>query len=148
MSELSALYQDVLLDHTDAPRNFGPLTGADLTREGYNPLCGDRVVISLKWKDASAKDPVIEHLTFEGEGCSICMASSSMLTEELINTPRSHALSQIDLFRKLMQSEVEPDVFESDVRALAGVRNFPVRIKCALLAWTTLNELLKNETHQ
>jgi len=137
---LDALYREVILDHHRHPRNFGKLAGADITEEGYNPLCGDRVEIAVKISDGK----VLAGCNFTGEGCSICMASASMMTEEVLGKPLSEVQETIDGFRALMKGEECPLAVEGDLESLVGVRNFPVRIKCALLPWTTLhNGLLK-----
>jgi len=137
---LDALYREVILDHHRHPRNFGKLVTADATEEGYNPLCGDRVEIAVKI-DANYS---VQECMFTGEGCSICMASASMMTEEVVGKPLEEVQETIDGFRALMKGEECPLAVEGDLESLVGVRNFPVRIKCALLPWTTLhNGLLK-----
>jgi nitrogen fixation NifU-like protein len=142
--ELNALYTDILMDHTDDPRNFGALVPADLQLEGYNPLCGDRIQLFLKISDPAAlSEARIEKCHFQGEGCSICMASTSMMTEKVTGLKTADAMAAIQDFRAVMQSKKEPSVLEGDLESLAGVRNFPVRIKCALLPWTTLQGLLQ-----
>lgn len=138
---LDALYREVILDHHRDPRNFGKLAGAEITEEGYNPLCGDRVEISLKVGEGK-----LAACMFAGEGCSICMASASMMTEEVQGKPLPEVQEIIDGFRALMKGEECPLAVEGDLESLVGVRNFPVRIKCALLPWTTLhNALLKRK---
>lgn len=136
---IDALYREVILDHHRDPRNFGKLEAADSFAEGYNPLCGDRVEIGLKVKDGK----ILADCRFQGEGCSICMASASMMTEEVIGKPLTEVAETIDGFRALMKGEECPLAVEGDLESLVGVRNFPVRIKCALLPWATLNDALK-----
>jgi nitrogen fixation protein NifU and related proteins len=136
--QLDALYREVILDHHRHPRNFGPLPGADAMVEGFNPLCGDRVEIALKLSDGK-----LFECKFKGEGCSICMASASMMTEEVSGKTLSEATAQVDNFRALMKGEECPLGVEGDLESLVGVRNFPVRIKCALLPWTTLAQSLE-----
>ncbi|MCC7441180.1 MAG: SUF system NifU family Fe-S cluster assembly protein [Bdellovibrionales bacterium] len=142
MSEhLDALYKDIILDHHKDPRNFGPLPGGAhvLKHEGYNPLCGDRVVLELDLAGGR-----LQGCNFHGEGCSICMSSASLMTEDLKGKPVAEALAAVQDFRDLMQGTRPPDESsEREVEALAGVRKFPVRIKCALLPWTTLKEALE-----
>lgn len=136
---LDALYRDIILDHHKEPRNFGPLQGAKVRHEGYNPLCGDRVVLELDV--AGGK---LAGCNFQGEGCSICMSSASLMTEDVKGRPVAEALGAVQDFRDLMQGKREPDEdSDREVEALAGVRKFPVRIKCALLPWTTLKEALE-----
>lgn len=137
-SALDALYREVILDHHRHPRNFGALEGADVKVEGYNPLCGDRIEIALNIRDGK-----LSACHFKGEGCSICMASASMMTEEVLRRPVAEVQETIDGFRALMKGEECPLAVEGDLESLVGVRNFPVRIKCALLPWTTLNDALK-----
>lgn len=135
---IDALYREVILDHHRHPRNFGALEGADALVEGYNPLCGDRVEIGVKLEGGKLKD-----CRFKGEGCSICMSSASMMTEELIGRPVEEVQETVDGFRALLKGEECPLAVEGDLESLVGVRNFPVRIKCALLPWTTLNDALR-----
>jgi nitrogen fixation protein NifU and related proteins len=136
---LDALYREVILDHHRHPRNFGSLEGADAKVEGYNPLCGDRIEMSIKIKEGK----VLSGCMFKGEGCSICMASASMMTEEVLGKSVSEVEEAIEGFRALLKGEECPLAVEGDLESLVGVRNFPVRIKCALLPWTTLNDAVK-----
>ncbi len=135
---LDALYRDVILDHHRHPRNYGKLEHSDATVEGYNPLCGDRIEISLKVESGK----ILADCRFQGEGCSICMASASMMTEEMLGKPLIEVLEAIEGFRALMKGEECPLAVEGDLESLVGVRNFPVRIKCALLPWTTLKDCM------
>ena len=137
---LDNLYKDVILDHHKDPRNFGPLAGAQVVREGFNPLCGDRVSVSVKLDPTGSR---IDGCGFQGQGCSICLASASIMTEEVSGRTVREAKEKIREFRDLMLGKRRPEEFEGDVEALAGVRRFPVRIKCALLGWTTLNDALE-----
>ncbi len=134
---LDALYKDVILDHHRHPRNFGLVEKPAAQVEGYNPLCGDRVDISIALADGKLQD-----CRFRGEGCSICMASASMMTEELIGKSVPEVQKTIDGFRALLKGEECPLAVEGDLESLVGVRNFPVRIKCALLPWTTLHQAI------
>ena len=136
---LDSLYREVILDHHRHPRNFGKLQAADVTVEGYNPLCGDRVEIALKVGNGST----LAECRFMGEGCSICMASASMMTEELTGKSLEEVQERIEAFRALLKGEECPLSIEGDLESLLGVRNFPVRIKCALLPWTTLSDCVK-----
>ena len=135
---LDALYREVILDHHRDPRNFGLVESADAKVEGFNPLCGDRVEISLKVQNGKLQD-----CAFRGEGCSICMASASMMTEEVLGKDLGEVEATIHGFRALLKGEECPLAVEGDLESLMGVRNFPVRIKCALLPWSTLNDALK-----
>jgi nitrogen fixation NifU-like protein len=135
---IDALYREVILDHHRHPRNYGKLEGATASVEGYNPLCGDRVEIAVK----VSGERKLEACHFLGEGCSICMASASMMTEEVLGKAVGEVSETIEGFRALMKGEECPLAVEGDLESLVGVRNFPVRIKCALLPWTTLKDAL------
>ena len=139
MGNLDALYREVILDHHRHPRNFGVLEGAQAKVEGYNPLCGDRVEIFVK----SENGQILSDCKFKGEGCSICMASASMMTEEVLGKSLPEIEDSIEGFRALMKGEECPLAVEGDLESLVGVRNLPGRIKCALIPWTTLNDALK-----
>ncbi len=136
---LDQMYQEIIRDHHKDPRNFGSLEKPDLREEGYNPVCGDRIVIELT---IDPEKKMIKKSAFSGEGCSICMASASILMQETENRLISESKALIEDFRKVMQSEEIPESIEGDLEALTGVRKFPVRIKCALLPWTTLKKAL------
>jgi nitrogen fixation NifU-like protein len=150
-SELRSLYGDILSDHHESPRNYGAIANPSLSEKGYNPLCGDQVCLSLKLNSDETK---IEQCHFEGEGCSICMASTSMMTEKVTGMTKQQALEWIEAFRNKMQGTdqvalLPADDSDDDLVSLYGVKRFPVRIKCALLPWTTLkNALLKNTLNQ
>jgi nitrogen fixation NifU-like protein len=135
--QLDALYREVILDHHRHPRNFHAVEGA-IKVEGFNPLCGDRVEIYAKSSAGKLTD-----CGFKGEGCSICMASASMMTEEVIGKELTNVEEIIESFRASLKGEECPLAVEGDLESLLGVRNFPVRIKCALLPWTTLNDAIK-----
>jgi nitrogen fixation NifU-like protein len=135
---VDALYREVILDHHRHPRNYGKLEGATASVEGYNPLCGDRIEIALKVGEGQR----LAECRFTGEGCSICMASASMMTEEVLGKPLEEVGETIEGFRALLKGEECPLAVEGDLEALVGVRAFPVRIKCALLPWTTLKDCL------
>ena len=137
---IDSIYKEVILDHHKDPRNYGALEGADVSAEGYNPVCGDRILLQLKLTPDRHQ---ISQCRFKGEGCSICLASASIMTEEIQGSSLENAKNQIENFRQLMQGTRSPEEFEGDVEALAGVRNFPVRIKCALLAWTSLKDAIE-----
>ncbi|MEW6054994.1 MAG: Fe-S cluster assembly sulfur transfer protein SufU [Bdellovibrionota bacterium] len=138
---LSQLYQEVIREHHKDPRHYGTLSSPDAHAEGYNPLCGDKVIVELKLSKQAPS--VLEDICFRGEGCSICMASASMMAEEVQGKNLEEAEKAIADFRGLMQGTLNPEVIEGDIRALAGVRRFPVRIKCALLPWMTLKNAVE-----
>lgn len=139
MGALDGLYREVILDHHKSPRNYGCDTPGAIKVEGYNPLCGDRIEICLKVENGGLNS----ECKFQGEGCSICMASASMMTEEVFGKSLGDVQKTVTGFRALMKGEECPLLVEGDLESLVGVRNFPVRIKCALLPWTTLGEAVE-----
>ena len=142
--ELRDLYQEVLLDHHRRPRNFGKLKGANRRADGYNPLCGDKVTVYLL-----VRGNVIEDIAFEGGGCAICTASSSVMTELLKGKTETEVEKLFGQFRDLVTSEPHSEIDTETLGKLAvfaGVREFPLRIKCATLAWHTLKAALKGSS--
>jgi nitrogen fixation NifU-like protein len=135
---LEDLYKEVILEHYKNPRNKRALPGADRSCRKNNPLCGDEIAIH-----AHLADGRIAEVTFEGQGCSISQASASMLTEAVTGRPVEEAEALAADFRGMMEGRVEPDEEEfGDLIALRGVVKYPVRIKCAVLAWDVLQEVL------
>lgn len=139
MSDLRALYQDVILDHCKRPRNFGVLEGADGHAEGYNPLCGDKVTIYLKLQGDR-----ISEIKFHGSGCAISTASASILTETLKGKTRQEAEALFQTFHELVTGHAPGDgnATLGKLAVFAGVSEFPARVKCAILAWHTLRSAL------
>jgi len=138
VSDLSDLYQEVILDHNRRPRNFRVLENATHQAEGYNPLCGDRLSLFL-----ALDGDVITDVGFQGSGCAISKASASLMTDRLKGTSVGDARALFERFHRMVTTP--PDVEVEDLgklSALAGVREFPVRIKCASLAWHTLKAAL------
>jgi len=138
--DLRQLYQEVILDHYKRPRNFGPLTDADHSAEGYNPLCGDQVKVSVRLEDGRVADA-----HFEGAGCAISTASASMMTEAVKGMTVDEAEELFQRFHGLVSGKGAVAHHEEDLgklEALAGVRDYPVRIKCATLAWHALRSAL------
>jgi nitrogen fixation NifU-like protein len=138
MSDLRELYQEVILDHSRKPRNFGKPAEINHMAQGHNPLCGDRVTIYLDL----GGDGRIAGVTFEGSGCAISMASASIMTEMLKGKTLTEAKALFDKFHGVVTGEnVElngaDDIDLERLEALAGVREFPMRVKCATLAWHT-----------
>ncbi len=132
--ELADLYRDVILDHNRRPRNFGRLTAPDASAEGHNPLCGDRLTLSLKL----AGDR-IEDIRFEGKGCAISTASASLMGEAVKGKDRASVQQLFERVHALLtQREAIPGPELGKLAALSGVREFPARVKCASLAWHTL----------
>ena len=139
MSGLDELYKEVILDHYRSPRNRGKLEPNDFDLHRDNPLCGDEVHLY-----AQIEDGQVAAISFEGKGCSISQASTSMMTEKIKGVSVAEAEELAHLFKRMMQGEVSPDPDKlGDLAALQGVQKYPVRIKCALLGWNTLLEGLK-----
>lgn len=141
MTDLRDLYQEVILDHYRHPHNFGPLAGANRHAEGFNPLCGDRLTLHLK-----VVDGVIEAARFEGEGCAISTASASLMTDALKGKTEAEAEALFAVFHALLTGETPASTTLGKLQVLAGVREFPTRIKCATLAWHTLHAALHEES--
>ncbi|MBI1951481.1 MAG: SUF system NifU family Fe-S cluster assembly protein [Acidobacteria bacterium] len=139
--DLGDLYQEVILDHNRQPRNFGALPGANRRAEGFNPLCGDRVTVQLEMQDG-----VVQDIRFQGSGCAISKASASMMTESLKGRTREHAEEMFREFHRLLTGVAgAPDAAAlGKLVVFGGVREFPVRVKCATLAWHTLRSALEN----
>jgi nitrogen fixation NifU-like protein len=136
--DLQELYRDVILDHNRHPRNFGPLEGASHHAEGNNPLCGDRLSLTLRLKGDR-----IEDIRFEGSGCAISTASASLMTEAVKGKDRSSVRQLFERVHALLtQPDGAPDPTLGKLAALSGVREFPARVKCASLCWHTLNAAL------
>jgi nitrogen fixation NifU-like protein len=141
-SELTELYQQVIVDHSKRPRNFRILDGASRKVEGYNPLCGDKVTIYVKLRDG-----VVEDISFQGSGCAISTASASLLTEALKGRTLADAEALFESFHELVTG-LQPEHEEAKLGKLAafsGVCDYPTRVKCATLAWHTLRAALKGE---
>lgn len=136
---LDELYQEIILDHYRQPRGRGELEPPKITQEGFNPSCGDEVIIDLRIEDGRISD-----VRFHGRGCSISQASASMMTEAVKGKTLEEAHALIRQATALVKGELDGEMDTlGDIVALAGVRNFPVRVKCATLAWHTLEEALK-----
>ena len=134
MSDLSDLYQEVILDHNRRPRNFRALQNASHMAEGYNPLCGDRLTLYLK-----VDGDTIVDVTFEGAGCAISKASASMMTDALKGRSVAEANALFERFHRMVTTPPDQPIEDmGKLSSLAGVREFPVRVKCASLAWHTL----------
>ena len=140
MSELQDLYQQVILDHNQRPRNFHALAGGAVRAEGHNPLCGDRLTL---WVDRAGGR--LADVGFVGTGCAISKASASMMTEAVKGKSEAEAQSLFELFHGLVTGEQPVDADDPRLGKLvvfAGVRDYPVRVKCATLAWHTLRAAL------
>jgi len=143
MDGLSDLYQELILDHNARPRNFGPLPAATHNAEGYNPVCGDQITVHM-----AIEGDVIQKVAFEGKGCAISKASASLMTDQLAGKSLDDAQKLFQIFHALLAgSEAVPQEDEPQLGkllAFSGVRAFPMRVKCATLAWHTLQAALKN----
>ena len=143
MSELSELYQQVILDHNKKPRNFRKLESANHSAEGYNPLCGDHLTVYLDLEDGAVKE-----IAFEGSGCAISKAAASMMTQAVKGKSREQAEELFTEFHSMVTGELDEETEENslgNLKIFAGVREFPVRVKCATLPWHTLQAALNNE---
>jgi len=144
MSDLRELYQTTILDHNKKPRNFRKPDGANREADGWNPLCGDKVTVYLTVGD----DDVIEEVGFQGSGCAISMASASMMTQAVKGKTLEEALEVFDRFHEMVAG---PSAVEADRGALGkltvfgGVREYPLRVKCATLPWHTLRSAARGD---
>jgi nitrogen fixation protein NifU and related proteins len=143
VTELNELYQQVILDHNKRPRNYHSLESASGKSEGFNPLCGDRIIVYVQLEGDQIKD-----VSFEGSGCAISKASASLMTESV----KGKSKEEIEvIFKKVHQMLTAPPDASIDIRdlgklaAFSGVREFPVRVKCATLAWHTLNAAIQKK---
>ena len=140
-SELQDLYQEVVIDHSKRPRNFRKVEGATRTAEGVNPLCGDQLTLYVKLANG-----VIEDIAFQGDGCAISKASASLMTAALKGKKQEEALALFGRVHAMLTGGLNGDVKLEDVgklAALSGVWEFPMRVKCASLAWHTLRSALE-----
>jgi nitrogen fixation NifU-like protein len=138
--QLDDLYRDLILDHYRHPRNRGNLSNPTAKADGYNPLCGDEVELELELDEQG----VIEDVAFKGRGCSISQASASMMTELIKGQDRVEAQHLVESFKRMMTDpEDEPPAELGDLEAFQGVAKFPVRVKCATLAWNVLEQGLR-----
>ncbi len=143
MSDLRDLYQQVILDHQKKPRNFRVVEAADRDAEGFNPLCGDKIHLFVKMENG-----VIKEVGFQGTGCAISTASASMMTESVKGKTPAEAEAIFKQFQNLVTSDAHEKVNAPELGKLevfSGVREFPVRVKCATLPWHTLRAALKGE---
>jgi len=141
-NNLDTLYRQVIMDHYKNPRNKGTIDGDAITVEMNNPSCGDRIQVYL-----SVKDGIVDEVKFDGEGCSISLASASMMTQAIKGKQLTEALKMSEIFSEMMLGK-DVDVGEidlDDIEALQGVSKFPARINCATLAWKALEKSAKEE---
>lgn len=143
-TELRELYQEIILDHNKNPKNFHKLESASHSAQGYNPLCGDKIDIFLNVDDGKLTD-----VTFQGSGCAISKASASVMTTILKNKTLDEARVLFEKFKSLITGGMEPDIAElGKLAVFAGVRDYPVRAKCATLAWHTMMAALEGKGKQ
>lgn len=142
LGDLRDLYQEVIFDHNRNPRNFRVMDHANRIVEGFNPLCGDRLTLYLDIEDNTIRDA-----SFQGSGCAISTASVSLMTEIVKGKTESEALTLFDIFHKITTGSDEDIKLEElgKLQVLAGVRQYPARVKCATLAWHTLDAAIKNQ---
>lgn len=139
MSDLNELYQEVILDHNKRPRNFRTIEGASHHADGYNPLCGDKLSLTVKVDGDQIAD-----VAFVGSGCAISKASASLMTDSLKGKSVAEARALFERFHRMITTPPDQPVEDmGKLSVLAGVREFPVRVKCASLAWHTLKAALE-----
>lgn len=139
--ELDDLYRDIIIDHYRNPRHKGKLKAPTVCEEGYNPLCGDEITL-----DVEVTDGVVSDIAQRGSGCSISQSSASMMTEAIVGKKLPEVRHLIKEFTAMMRGSDDVDFDElGDLESLSGVRKFPVRVKCATLAWHTLSKALGAE---
>ncbi|HEV3410088.1 MAG TPA: SUF system NifU family Fe-S cluster assembly protein [Chthoniobacterales bacterium] len=138
--DLTELYQEVILDHSRRPRNFGELPNASVRVHGDNPSCGDEIHLAVQFGNSND----IADVKFTGHGCAISQASASMMTTKLKGKTREQSLELLRAFEDLVTGDVaEPERSLGDLRLMQGVRKFPQRVKCAMLAWRAAEQALK-----
>lgn len=143
MSELSELYQQVILDHNKKPRNFRKVEAANHIAEGYNPLCGDQLTVYM-----TLENDLVTDVGFEGSGCAISKASASMMTQAIKGKSKEQAENLFKEFHSMVTGELDEETQEQslgNLRIFAGVREFPVRVKCATLPWHTMYAALNKQ---
>ena len=148
--DLKQLYQDIILEHGKSPRNLGKCEGYSHEAKGYNPLCGDKVHVYLKLDNGKK----VERLTFEGDGCAISLASASIMTELVKGKSFEEAKEIMNAFLSMIKktSEIQSNHLDEDQKtklmSLSGVKQFPMRVKCATLSWHTLNSAMEEKKEE
>jgi nitrogen fixation protein NifU and related proteins len=143
VSELSELYQQVILDHNKKPRNYHKLEAADKMAEGYNPLCGDQLTVYMQ-----LDGELIKEVSFEGSGCAISKASASMMTQSIKGKTRHEVETLFNEFHQMVTGTLDEEKTQNNLGRLkifAGVRDFPARVKCATLSWHTMHAALEDQ---
>ena len=148
--ELKQLYQDIILEHGKSPRNLGKCEGYSHEAKGYNPLCGDKVHVYLKLDNKKK----VDSLTFEGDGCAISLASASIMTELVKGKSFEEAKEIMNAFLNMIKntSEIQSNHLDENqktkIMSLSGVKQFPMRVKCATLSWHTLNSAMEEKKEE
>ena len=145
-NEFRELYQEIILDHNRSPRNFRKMENPTYMLEGRNPLCGDHYTIYLKIKDG-----IIQDVSFEGSGCAISKASASVMTTTIKGKTVAEANDYFEIFHKLVTGEAKGEEYldkAGKIAAFSGVSEFPVRVKCASLAWHAMHNALNNNNYE
>jgi nitrogen fixation NifU-like protein len=140
--DLRDLYQEVILDHSKSPRNFREMPNHDRKIDGYNPLCGDKITLFMK-----VDEGIVTDVSFQGQGCAISTASASLLTESMKGQPVELADSLYEDFHKLVTTPPDQPIDTENLgklKVFSGIREFPMRVKCATLCWHALQSALKN----
>ena len=142
MSDLRELYQEIILDHNRRPRNFGVPDQSNRTAKGHNPLCGDIVTVYLLLEGNVVKD-----IQFEGKGCAISIASASIMTELIIGKTEAEALELFQSFHDFVTGDDVAELADEleELKSLSGVRDYPMRVKCATLAWHSMAAALDGD---
>ncbi len=138
---LRDLYQEIIVDHGKQPRNVGKLQHANHSQMGHNPLCGDKLKLYIVEQDG-----IVKEVCFEGSGCAISMASASLMTEAIKGKSKAEIDRLFDSFHHLVTQKKQPDIDIGKLAAFSGVAEFPIRVKCATLAWHTLKAALANDS--
>ena len=142
MFDIKDLYQEVIVDHNKNPRNFGKLDDATKTLEGFNLLCGDKLTLYIKTDDNR-----IKNISFDGSGCAISVASASLMTDSMKGKTLEEAENLFNKFHHLITTDDELDLAAmGKLAALAGVREYPARVKCASLCWHTLHSVIEGDS--
>ena len=148
--DLKQLYQDIILEHGKSPRNLGKCEGYSHEAKGYNPLCGDKVHVYLKLD----REKKVDSLTFEGDGCAISLASASIMTELVKGKTFDETKEIINAFLDMIKntSKIQSNHLDEDQKtklmSLSGVKQFPMRVKCATLSWHTLNSAIEGKKEE
>ena len=146
MYDFDDLYQDIVMDHSRRPRNYGPLENPTSSNDGYNPLCGDEITVFLRLEDNK-----VAEVSFQAEGCAISKSSASMMTEGIKGKTVVDAMKVFEAFRSLLtQDQLDDQQIEllGDLEILRGVSHYPARIKCATLSWHTLKAGLEGNAEK